>query len=78
MEITRLNNQLVSLEKTIETTGYKSMDAFEKYNQEQKSTSEKVTHKILSRKLKDGPPILYLDAYKEEFEKLEAKVLVSY
>ena len=74
---TRLNNQLVFIEKPMETSGHKSVDVFKNYNQEQKSISEKVTQRILFGKLKDGQLILCFDAYKEEFDKLETKVLAQ-
>jgi hypothetical protein len=72
--ITRLNKALVPIEKAMETTGHCSIDAYEKYNQEKKYISKRATQKILSGEIKDGCPLLYSNAYKEELERRDMKV----
>jgi hypothetical protein len=40
--ITRLNEALVPIAKAMETTGHRTMDAFEKYNHEKKSSQSEL------------------------------------
>jgi hypothetical protein len=68
-----LNEALVPVAKAMETTGHRSMDAFKKYNQEKKILSKRATQHVLSGR--DGTPVLYEDAYKEELERYKLKVL---
>jgi hypothetical protein len=72
--ITRLNKALVPIEKAMETTGHRSIDAYEKYNQKKKYILERATQRVLSGQIKDGHPLLYSDAYKEELERRDMKV----
>jgi hypothetical protein len=73
--ITRLNEGLVPIAKAMETTGHRTIDAFEKYNQENKTLSERAIQRFLSGEMRDGTPILYEDTYKEEMEGYKLKLL---
>jgi hypothetical protein len=72
--ITHLNEGMVPIEKAMEATGHRSMDAFEKYNREKKFISEHAMQRVLSGEFRNGRPLLYQDAYKEECERYETKV----
>ena len=72
--ITRLNEALVPIEKAMETTGHHNIDAYEKYNKKKKYISERATQRVLFGEIKDGCPLLYFDAYKEELERRDMKV----
>jgi hypothetical protein len=54
--------------------GMVPMDAFEKYNREKKFISEHAMQRVLSGEFRNGRPLLYQDAYKEECERYETKV----
>jgi hypothetical protein len=69
-----LNEACVPIEKVMETTSHRSMDAYEKYNQEKKLFFGRATQRVLSREVKNGRPIMYQDTYKDELEQWEAKV----
>jgi hypothetical protein len=73
--ITRLNEALVPIEKAMETTRHCIIDAYEKYNQKKKYISKHATQRVLSGEIRDGHPLLYSDAYKEELERRNMKVV---
>jgi hypothetical protein len=76
--ITRMNQALVPIEKAMETTSHRTMDTYEKYNQEKKYLSERATQRVFCGEIKNGRPILYEDAYKEEIERMDSVKVLNF